>query len=478
MLASALAVYVVVMFAVSFWARGRINNAEDFLVAGRRLPLFLAWPTLFATWFGAGTLLTATDEVRVHGLERAGLDPFGAGVCLLIAGAFYARPLWKMQLLTLGDFYRKRFGPRAELVASLLMVPGYTGWIAAQFVALAGVLNLFFGLDVGVGIALVALVGMGYTLIGGMWSVTLTDAMQIAILLIGLVALSIVTFSTLGDGDLAGGWSRLLSETPPKKLVLVPTEKLSDFVKWTGVFCAGALGNIPGQDLMQRVFASRSARVASYACVIAGLVYLTFGTMPLLVGLGGTLLFPEATGATILPFLAQRLLSPGLAVIFLLAVVSAVLSTVDSAILSPASVLAQNVLSRIRQERFSALQLNQLSILLITVVRLVAAYMGEDAYSLLESAYEIGVVSLLVPLSLGLFTKGGSERAALVSMVTGTTAWAVHQLLGWDAFLSPALEPAGVILPAGLSCAALGAAAYAAATRSEPGLKMDSPGAP
>jgi Na+/proline symporter len=140
-LAALLGVYVVVMFALAYWASRRIHSAEDYLVAGRRLPLSLAWATLFATWFGAGTLLTATDEVRAEGLRAAALEPIGAGLCLIVAGVFFARRLWEQKILTLPDFYGRRFGTPAEVIASLIMVPGYFGWIAAQFVALAGIRN-------------------------------------------------------------------------------------------------------------------------------------------------------------------------------------------------------------------------------------------------------------------------------------------------------------------------------------------------
>ena len=135
-----LAVYVAVLFAIGWWARGRIHDATDYLVAGRRLSMPLATATLFGTWFGAGTLLAVADEVRSQGLRATALDPVGAGGCLLLAGLFFAAPLWRLSLLTLPDFFRMRFGPRAEMVGALLMVPGYFGWIAAQFVALAGLL--------------------------------------------------------------------------------------------------------------------------------------------------------------------------------------------------------------------------------------------------------------------------------------------------------------------------------------------------
>ncbi len=166
LLAIALVIYLIVMYVIGWLAQRKIQTSEDFLVAGRKLPLSLAWMTLLATWFGAGTLLAAADEVRNEGLRAAALDPFGAGFCLLFTAAFVAGPMWRMQLLTVPDLFRRKFGARAELLAALVLVPSYFGWIAAQFTALAGVLELFFGIPMTWGLPIVAVVGTGYTLLG------------------------------------------------------------------------------------------------------------------------------------------------------------------------------------------------------------------------------------------------------------------------------------------------------------------------
>src|SRR5690606_17305237 len=232
----ALVAFVVLMLGIGWRAGARIKTIEDYVVAGRRLSLPFATATMFATWFGAGTLLTATDEVRAEGLRAAALEPIGPGLCLLIAGVFFARRLWRMKLLTLPDFYRRRFGPRAEVVASIIMVPGYFGWIAAQFVALAGILEVFWQIPMQHGIWLVALVGTGYTLLGGMWSVTLTDVVQLALVLIGLVVLAVTVLAELGGGaGMAAGWARLVAETPPEHLVLMPAENAAELVGWLSV---------------------------------------------------------------------------------------------------------------------------------------------------------------------------------------------------------------------------------------------------
>lgn len=455
LLAITMVLYVIAMYIIGYFAQRRIQSTEDFLVAGRKLPLSLAWMTLLATWFGAGTMLAAADEVRREGLRAAALDPFGAGTCLLLAGLFFAGPLWRMQLLTVPDFFRRKFGVPAELIAACIMVPSYFGWIAAQFVALAGVLDLFFGMDPIVGLTLVAVVGTGYTLMGGMWSVTLTDAVQITLVLVGLIVLSVVTLAELGGDSLWSGLLRLRQETDPAMLQPLPLESLAAFVGWIGVFLTGALGNLPGQDLMQRVFAAKSERTARWACLVAGIVYLTFGLIPLFLALAGNLLFPDDLTSEILPALAHAFLHPVVAVVFVVALLSAVLSTIDSAILSPASVLAENILAKFSGK--DSLTLNRFSVLLVSVCSLALAYGGTNAYELLEAAYVLTLVGLFVPLTIGIYSQPRNGRAAVAAMLTGFGVWVFHFAFQWEHFLEflPVLATWDIPLSLAATCCSL-----------------------
>jgi SSS family solute:Na+ symporter len=285
-----------------------------------------------------------------------------------------------------------------------------------------------------------------------MWSVTLTDAVQLVILAIGL---AVVSIDVLAE---AGGIGALFDKTPPEHLVLVPTDNAEELVGWLGVVAIGALGNLPGQDLTQRVFASKSERTAVWACHLSGIFYMVLGLCPMLLGLAANVLAPETEGQATLPALAGLFADPIVAVIFVLALVSAVLSTVDSAILSPASVIAHNLLEPRIGHRFSALTLDRFSVLFVAVAAMITAYVGEDAYEMLESAYELGLVSLLVPLLAGIRTRHGREPACLAAMALGTVVWLVHMLLGWETFLGPAMP---FPLPVGLTAAALAAVAFA-----------------
>ena len=462
LLGTVLVVYMIIMYVLAAFAQRQIHDTEDFLVAGRRLPLSLAWMTLLATWFGAGTLLAAADEVREVGLRAAALEPIGAGFCLIFAGIFIAAPMWRERLLTVPDLFRRRFGPVAETLASLIMIPSFFGWIAAQFVVMAGMLDLFFGIDPMIGMPLVAVLGTGYTLMGGMWSVTLTDAVQIGLVLLGLVVLGVSVLCNLGDGEMAAGLGRLWYETSPEKRVLIPTQSMSACIQWVSLFAAAALGNMTGQDLMQRIFSSKSAQVARRACYVSGVAYVVFGAIPVGLGLASNLLLHEDTQAKILPALASVFLSPALAVVFIVALVSAVLSTVDSAILAPASVLSQNILLRLT--RISPLRLNRIAVLVVAACSLGLAYAGEDAYSLLEDAYSIPLTGLFVPMMFGLFTQPRSSLPALASMTVGIGIWLLHYVMGhvaqWEYFLHP-IEPIGRWqLPPSLVATALAAVTY------------------
>ena len=456
-LAVSMIAYVIVMFGLSAWASGRVKGVEDYVVAGRRLPLWMATGTLLATWFGAGTLLTAADEVRARGVSAATLDPLGAGLCLILVGVFFAKPLWRAKLTTLPELFGRRFGPGARRASAALMIPPYLGWIAAQFMALAGMLELFFGVPQGLGVALVCAVGLGYTLLGGMWAVTLTDAAQVALLIVGLLVMAWVVLSELGQGQVGLGAATLWAQTPPARRALIPDASAAKALGFMGVLCAGALGNVPSQDVMQRVFSSRSARVAAGACLGAGALYLTLGAIPVLLGLAAATLAPEQQQASVLPWLAAQMLHPAMAVVLVLTLMSAVLSTIDSAILAPATVLSHDLLrAHPRLASIDALRLNRAAVAVIGLVSLALAWAGQSAYSLLESGYELGMVSLMAPLVFAVYGRRAWAWGAWGSMGAGTAAWALHKALGVEVFLGWQ----GLALGPGLGCAALSLLGY------------------
>lgn len=454
--AIALGLYTGALFAAAWFSRRRIESFSDYLVAGRRLGVGLASAGLLATWFGAGTLLASAEEVRDTGLRAAALEPVGPGICLLLVGFFYAARLRRAGLLTLSDFFAARFDRRSEAASAVIMVASFFGWIAAQFTVLAALLETLFGLPVVLGLAVAFAVTVGYTLIGGMWSVTLTDAAQAVIVAVGLFAVFVSAMAELGGGFL-GGLSRLVRDTPPDLLEVVPSGSEA-FAVWAGLLLAGALGNIPGQDVLQRVFASKTEAVARRACFIAGGSYLVLGVLPVGLGLAARLLAPDG-GGEILTVLGRILFSPPAALALLLVVVSALLSTADSALLSAGSVLGQNLL-RHAFPGANRLRLSRLAVLVVGAGSLFLAYGGLSAYALLEDAYELTLVGLFIPLTLGLYSKRGGPAAALGAIAAGAGLWALHLAFGWNHFFDPLLAPSGIVIPGALGLTAGSAAGY------------------
>ncbi len=421
--------YLLAILALSLYAGRRVKNEEDYIVAGRRLPLWLAWGTLLATWFGAATILGAAEAARDEGVRGTILDPWASAGALIIAGLFFARPLWRMRLLTMADFYARVFGARAELVASLILVPGYFGWVAAQYVALAGIQETFFGIAPGAGILIAAAVVLAYTLIGGMWSVTLTDAVQMSVVLATLLVLGATTLSHLGDGSAPVGLVALLRETPGDRLTLLPQAGAAAAIVWSGTLASGLFGNIPGQDLMQRVFASRDERTAANACILAGVVYLSFGLIPVGLGLASRVLMPGEEEGKILAILAAEYLTPALTAIFVVSLVSIIVSTCTSAVLSPATILAHNLLAKTRPFRGRELFTDRLSVLLVALASVVVAFSGRTILELLELSLSSVLVALFIPLVAGLFLRARSERAALFAMAAGIVVWLARELM-------------------------------------------------
>lgn len=440
--------YSLLLLVVGYFAQKRIKNVEDYVLAGRQLNTGLATITMIVTWFGAESLMTTTDEVANHGMQKAMLDPFGIALCLVFAGLFVAGPLWRTGLMTIPDFFRIRYGKMAETISACILVPSYFGWIAAQYLALATLLEQFFGVPLSVGVVGVAMLAIGYSLMGGMWSVTWTDAIQMIVIVVGLLFLGFQILWQLGDESLSLGWSQLRFETDPARWQIAsgPDSK-AKVMAAISALVIGSLGNLPVQDLMQRICSAVSDRVARRACLLAAIGYLGMGMLPILAGLSATLLLNEVPSEGVLTALAERLLNPVLLLIFVLAVVSTVLSTVVSAVLAPAAVLSQNLLQPLAQRRgrmqseSSKLGMQRMAVVAIAVVSVLLALSGRDTYTLVESSYSLSLVGTFAGFAIGLYWQTAPSIAALASMVVGVGLWLVHVVLGWEYFLQPAVDP-------------------------------------
>ncbi len=426
-LAIALGVYLVVLTGLSIFASRKVETEEDYLVAGRNLPLFLCWGTLIATWFGAASMTAASEAAREDGLIGVILDPFACAATLVFAGLFYAAPMWRMKLLTTGDFFRRTYGTKAELIGAFIQIPSYFGWIALQYKALGDMQELYFGIPAGWGIVIACGVTLAYTMIGGMWSVTLTDTAQIVFAFFGLLMLAFSAYSSFGGGSAFIGIDRLIAQTEPSHLTLLPEATALAILGYCGTWATGLFGNIPGQDLQQRIFSARDSKTASRACILAGVLYLAFGSIPVSLGLISRLIEPDAEGG-ILQLMAAKYLTPTMAVIFVVSFTSIVVSTATSAVLAPATILGHNVLSRIAIFKNRGLVLDRFCVFLISMGGLALAFSGQSKMALLDLALSMQLVALFIPLTMGLYGRPRSSWAAILAMGFGITCFMARWL--------------------------------------------------
>jgi Na+/proline symporter len=423
----ALGVYLLVLTGLSIVASKKVSTQEDYLVAGRNLPLFLCWGTLIATWFGAATMTAASEAAREEGFRGVILDPFACSATLIFAGLFFAAPMWRMKLLTTGDFFRRTYGTASELVAGCIQVPSYFGWIALQYTALADMQRIYFGIPTRWGIIIACGVTLAYTLIGGMWSVTLTDTLQIVVAFFGLLALAYSAYSTFGDGSAFEGIDRLITQIDPEMITLMPPAMTAAMLAYWGAWATGLFGNIPGQDLQQRIFSAKDEKTAARACILAGILYLCFGMIPVSLGLISALVEPHAkTG--ILQLMAGKYLSPALAVVFVISFTSIVVSTATSAVLAPATILGHNLLGRFALFRNRGLILDRTCVFLISMGGFTLTFLDESKMGLLDLALSMQLVALFIPLAFGLYGRPRSQWSGMLAMILGISCFLVRWL--------------------------------------------------
>jgi SSS family solute:Na+ symporter len=425
-LAIGLFLFFALMVGISLWARKKIHTGEDFIVAGRGLSGIMTTATIMATWYAAETILVTADWVRTDGIDVTVLEPLGIGICLIIAGAFFARKLWNTKLLTVADVIKSRFGTKAEKLQAFISI-NYIGWVAVQLIGLAGVLNVYFGLALPTGIVILAVVLTAYTLMGGMWSVALTDIFQLGMLLVGMVILTFRVLGELGEGPISG-LAALFDRLDAHLLEFIPNDSTESLTTWFGLIALGLFANIATQDLVQRMLSARSGKTAQKSCIAAGLLYIIFGTLPVLLGLSGTLLLDPSLAQGVIPALAEQLLSPTIAVIFALTLTAAVTSSVDSGLLAPASVLARNVLGPMLKDRIELVTLTRICVVLVAIGSCSLALSGTRASELIQGTYALSIPPLVL-LTAALYQKETHPLPAILTLGTGIALW-LYQMVG------------------------------------------------
>jgi len=412
--------FAAMLFIVGFWVSRNIRTNSDFIVAGRRLPLWLCIFTVFATWFGSGTLIGAAGAAYDKGILGVLSNPIGSALCLFLSGLFYVRFLRRMRLLTLPDLFRRRYGRTAELLCSFCVIPAYIGWVGSIFVAFGYVMHTTLGLNTTHAILVSAAVVIVYTFAGGMWAVSLTDFLQALVIIIGLLILFPLVLKDLG------GFAGLYARAPSGHFDLLPAGTFKDWLWFMQALLVIGVGNIASQDLLQRAFSSRDEKVAQWSMYFTTFLYLSIAMIPVLLGIAGSVLMPGiADPEYILPALGMKYLPPVAMALFVGALFSALMSSADGGILAPASIFGQNILRilspRIREK--SILWSTRWAILVIGLLGLATAFYFQNVYRLMVKSFSILFVGLVVPMTAAIYWKKANTPGAVASIVSGMASW-------------------------------------------------------
>jgi SSS family transporter len=442
--------YLAVTIAIGLIAARRVKNSKDYLVAGRSLPLYMNVATVFATWFGAETVLAVSATFAKDGLNGIPGDPFGASVCLVLAALLFARLFYRMNLLTIGDFYKHRYGKGVEVLTSVAITASYLGWTSAQMTALGLVIHVLSGGAVELNHAI--LIGAGvvlvYTIFGGMWSVAFTDLFQTVVILVGLSLVAIVV------GDLAGGAGKVISQAAADgKFDMFPADMdAAAYWAMAGAFFAFAFGSIPQQDVFQRMTSAKDEKTAVRGTVLGGLIYFCFAFVPIYIGYAALVAEPSLKELfdsddarqiqRILPDLVLGKMPVWAQVMFFGALLSAILSTASGALLAPTAIFTENVLRPFVPHMGDRQFLLTLRILLVTFCAcalLFALNSKSTMYEMVQNAYNVTLVGAFVPLLAGAWWKRATTQGALAAIVFGVGFWLGATVLAPEAMVPPNL---------------------------------------
>lgn len=413
--------YVLLMLAIGYVVSKRINTDDDYFLAGRSLGPMMATFSIFATWFGAETCIGTAGAVYRDGLSSVHADPVGYSICIILMGLFFSKILWRKKITTIPDLFRERFSLNTERIAALVMIPSSLVWAGAQIRAFGQILHSATDMSVGVAITLAASVVLLYTVFGGMLADAYTDLIQGLTVIAGLIFLGIILFVDLG------GIGPALSTIDLSRLSLTGGDMAGlTFMGRLELWMVPILGSLMAQELVSRVISSKSEKVAVQSCYRAGGLYIMIGTIPVMVGLLGKAYYPDLENSeVIMPLLAKTHFNYFFYVIFVGALVSAILSTVDTTLLSASALLGHNLVNPLLKdltERKKVI-IARGGVFFSGVIAYVIAFMSESVTDLVEAASALGGPSILVLTTIALFVKRGSSLNAIIAIATSIVVW-------------------------------------------------------
>jgi len=438
-------IYLMFSVGIGLYAATRVHTAKDFAVAGRHLPLPVVMATVFATWFGAEAVFGVSATFVNEGLRGVVADPFGSSLCLMIAGIFFATQLYRLNILTLGDFYRLRYNRTVEVLATLCIVVSYLGWVAAQIKALGLLFHIVTdgAVSEATGMMLGTAIVLTYTTFGGMLSVAILDFVQMGVIMGGLLFIAYLV-----SGRTGGVMPVIEHARAAGKLDFFPEASLAQWLSFIGAGLTMMLGSIPQQDVFQRITSARSARIAIWGSILGASLYFCFTFVPMFIAYSATLIDPAQFGALIaedsqkvLPTLVMQQMPVFAQAIFFGSVLAAIMSCSSATLLAPSVSFAENIVRGLLPQLNDRQFLAVMRLCIVGFAALVLTYAlnsGLSIFRMVESAYKITLAGAFVPLFFGAFWKKATTQGALAAIFGGILSWLLVEMLIGENSIVPA----------------------------------------
>lgn len=419
--------------------RGR---AENYYVAGNAMPVAVVGVALSAQAFDANGSMGNAALVHAGGFWAGAVIPLGLAASLVLTGAFFARPLHRMRLLTLADFYGRRYDRTTETLAVLAMLASNVILVAGNLAGIGLLLQRVFGVGYGSMLVVIAICILTYAVTGGLYATITTSVLQVSTFIVAL---------TLGFGWLLTtyGWSTLTASVPEDFMGLggmVDPER-GAVANW-GSLVALALGDVVAIDFIQRVLAADSARTARRGCYIGAGIALSVGLMVSLIGLFA-FAFDVTPGAFLLVDLALGDLPVMIGTLVLVGIVAASMSPAAGIVLDLANVISRNLIQARSRSPWSDARLLRVSRAIAfptMIAAVVFAWLRPEPGVLLILAFDVVLAGCFVPLALGIYWRRANSSAAIASIVVGSGSRLLlhfvvpEELRGIDTVIAPLLS--------------------------------------
>ncbi len=430
MLVSLIIAYLILTLAIGIYASRKVTKAEDFALAGRQLPFHLSLSSFFATWFGAETILGVSSQFAQHGFIGITEDPLGASLCLFLTGLFFVKYFYNKGHLSIGDYFKERYGARFELTASLVQALSYFTYTSAQFVALGLVLETVTHFSFSACLIISSSIVIIYTFLGGMWAIAITDFIQSIVIVVGLLALTFFLWNKWEDPI------SIESLIPEQGFHPFPNNNFKGWATYFTAWIVMGFGSIPSQDIFQRVMSANSERVARTSAIWAGAIYLLASFLPILIVMFCIRMYSgqfEIDSQQIIPMMVLRHAPIAIQALFFGALLSAILSTASASILAQATVISENLIKprfkSISEKKF--LLVLRMTLLAVSLISILISLKVNSIFFLASSSSCVVLVSLFIPMTGGILFPKASAFSAQLSLTLGLLTYGV---LTWYEF--------------------------------------------